>query len=83
VELPDSLTYIDGAQVACGFGTVYEALEKIGVSGDDAVLVVGPGPDALAQLRELSGGQRFEKAVDCSAHPDGRALAIRATRQWG
>lgn len=127
VALPDSLTYIDGAQVACGFGTVYEALEKIGVSGNDAVLVVGlgpvglatlmlakalgaqmtvgvetnpqrielakklkladhvvaPGPNALEELKKLSGGRGFEKAVDCSANPDGRALAIRATRQWG
>ena len=28
VLLPDSLTYSDGAQVACGFGTVYEGLER-------------------------------------------------------
>lgn len=48
VLLPDSLTYTDGAQVACGFGTVYEGLEKIGISGDDAVLVVGLGPVGLA-----------------------------------
>jgi len=36
--------------VACGFGTVYEGLEKIGISGDDAVLVVGLGPVGLAAL---------------------------------
>jgi threonine dehydrogenase-like Zn-dependent dehydrogenase len=48
VALPDELTYTDGAQVACGFGTVYEALEKISVSGDDAVVVVGLGPVGLA-----------------------------------
>ena len=28
IHLPDELTYKDGAQVACGFGTVYEALEN-------------------------------------------------------
>lgn len=50
VLLPDSLTYTDGAQVACGFGTVYEGLEKIGVSGDDRLLVVGLGPVGLATL---------------------------------
>ena len=48
VILPDSLSYTDGAQVACGFGTVYEGLEKIGVSGNDTVLVVGLGPVGLA-----------------------------------
>jgi len=50
VELPDELTYKDGAQVACGFGTVYEAIEKVGVSGNDAVLVTGLGPVGLATL---------------------------------
>lgn len=48
VALPDSLTYADGAQVACGFGTVYEGLEKIGISGNHTVLVVGLGPVGLA-----------------------------------
>lgn len=50
VQLPDELSYADGAQVACGFGTVYEAIEKVGVSGNDAVLVVGLGPVGLAAL---------------------------------
>lgn len=50
IALPDELSYIDGAQVACGFGTVYEALEKIGISGNDAVLVTGLGPVGLAAL---------------------------------
>jgi len=50
VLLPDSLTYTDGAQIACGFGTVYEGLEKIGICGNDAVLVTGLGPVGLAAL---------------------------------
>jgi len=50
VLLPDELTYTDGAQVACGFATVYEGLEKIGISGNDVVLVVGLGPVGLAAL---------------------------------
>src|SRR5690554_2826611 len=48
VMLPDELTYTDGAQVACGFGTVYEGLEKIGISGNDQVLITGLGPVGLA-----------------------------------
>lgn len=48
VTLPDELSYDDGAQVACGFGTVYEGLEKVGVSGNDAVLITGLGPVGLA-----------------------------------
>ncbi len=50
VLLPDELTYTDGAQIACGFGTVYEGLEKIGISGNDSVLVTGLGPVGLATL---------------------------------
>lgn len=48
VALPDSLSYSDGAQIACGFGTVYEGLDKIGINGNDAVLIVGLGPVGLA-----------------------------------
>ena len=61
VLLPDSLTYTDGAQIACGFGTCYEALEKIGVSGNDAVLVVGLGPVGLAtlMLAKAMGAQKL------------------------
>ncbi len=127
IALPDVLTYADGAQVACGFGTVYEGLEKIGISGDDDVLITGLGPvglaagalcrklganriigidisperrelaiglglcdtvlaaggDNVAEVRELTGGQGVEKAVDCSANAEARAVAVRATRKWG
>lgn len=127
VALPDSLTYTDGAQVACGFGTTYEGLEKIGICGNDAVLVVGLGPvglatamlakamgaekvigvdtvqsrldiamekglcdavfisdkDAEAKIREITGGNGVERAIDCSGNTYGRQLAIRATRKWG
>lgn len=127
VALPDTLTYTDGAQVACGFGTVYEAISKVGVSGEDAVLVTGLGPVGLAalmlcramgaslligtdavperrelavrlgladhvldatpeavdQIRAVTGGAGCEVALDCSAHPSGRLTAIQATRKWG
>jgi threonine dehydrogenase-like Zn-dependent dehydrogenase len=48
ITLPDELSYADGAQVACGFGTVYEGLQKIGVCGDHDVLITGLGPVGLA-----------------------------------
>lgn len=127
VLLPDELTYVDGAQIACGFGTVYEGLEKIGISGNDAILVVGLGPVGLASLmlakalganlligidtveerlslakdlglvdhamlagpnnvadiRALTGGNGVERAVDASGSDKGRLTAIQATRKWG
>src|SRR5580692_7279811 len=48
IELPDELSFADGAQVACGFGTVYEGLTKIGIDGNHAVLITGLGPVGLA-----------------------------------
>ncbi len=127
IALPSELSYADGAQVACGFGTVYEGLEKMGVNGDHAVLITGLGPVGLAaaalsrklgankilgidlvpermkialdlglcdavlpsgpgnveEVRKLTGGCGAERTVDCSAHPEARATAIRATRKWG
>ena len=61
IHLPDELTYADGAQVACGFGTVYEGLQKIGISGNDAVLITGLGPVGLATaaLCRKLGAQRI------------------------
>ena len=128
VALPDELSYVDGALVACGFGTVYEALNRVGVSGEDRVLLTGMGPvgmaagliakkmgatqvigadisqerldfslacgaidhavradapDALAQIKALTGDLGCEVSVDCSGSPQGRLLALQGTRRWG
>lgn len=48
IALPGGLSYADGAQVACGFGTVYEAIEKIQLNGNHCVLITGLGPVGLA-----------------------------------
>ncbi len=48
VALPDELSFLDGACVACGFGTAYEAVCRAAVSGRDAVLVTGMGPVGMA-----------------------------------
>lgn len=45
--------------------------------------VLASGPDNVSQVRELTGGNGVERAVDCSANADARATAIRATRKWG
>ncbi len=76
ILLPDSLTYLDGAQVACGFGTVYEALEKIGVSGNDAVLITGLGPVGLAAgalCRKLGAA----KIIGIDISPERQEIAKR------
>lgn len=68
VLLPDELSFLDGAQVACGFGTTYEALEKIGMSGNDALLVVGLGPVGLATL-QLAKAMGANKLIGVELSP--------------
>ena len=48
ILLPDSLSYIDGALVSCGFGTAYEGLLRMQLSGQDSLLITGLGPVGLA-----------------------------------
>lgn len=48
LPLPQPLSYIDGALVSCGFGTAYEALLRLDVSGRDSLFVTGLGPVGLA-----------------------------------
>ncbi len=48
IRLPANLTYVDGALIACGFGTAWEALTRIRVDGRDRLLVTGLGPVGLA-----------------------------------
>ena len=48
IVLPQNLTPIDGAFLACGFGTAWECLTRMGVCGRDRLLVTGLGPVGLA-----------------------------------
>jgi threonine dehydrogenase-like Zn-dependent dehydrogenase len=127
LPLPDELSFVDGACVACGFGTAYEALLRLGVSGRDRLFVAGLGPvglavamlgralgatsvvgvdisterialaralglvddafvpdgGALERLMDGTHGRGFEATVDCSGSPQGRLLALEATRERG
>jgi threonine dehydrogenase-like Zn-dependent dehydrogenase len=48
LPLADELSFVDGALIACGFGTAYEALLRLALSGRDRLLVCGLGPVGLA-----------------------------------
>ncbi len=47
ILLPENLSYVDGALCACGFGTCYEALTRVGLGGTDRLLITGLGPVGL------------------------------------
>ena len=48
ILLPDPLSHVDGALVSCGFGTAYEGLLRLQLSGQDRLLITGLGPVGLA-----------------------------------
>ena len=76
LTLPDELSFLDGACVACGFGTAYEALCRVEVSGRDRVLITGLGPVGLATglLAQRLGAT---EVVGTDPSEDRRTLALR------
>ncbi len=78
VALPDELSYVDGALIACGFGTAYEATVRAQVSGGDVVLVTGLGPVGLASLM-LARALGAPKVVGVDIEPS----RIELARQLG
>lgn len=75
VALPNELSYLDGAMVACGLGTAYAACLRAAVSGRDRVLITGLGPVGLAaaMLCKAMGA----RVVGTDIEPARRALAER------
>jgi threonine dehydrogenase-like Zn-dependent dehydrogenase len=66
VELPDELSFAEGAAISCGTGTAYAALKRLDVSGRDTLAIFGQGPVGLAatQLAKAMGARVL--AVDFS-----------------
>jgi threonine dehydrogenase-like Zn-dependent dehydrogenase len=75
VPLPDALSFVDGACVACGFGTAYEALCRADVSGRDAVLIIGVGPVGLA-AGVLAGRMGAPLRIGVDVEPQRLELAL-------
>jgi threonine dehydrogenase-like Zn-dependent dehydrogenase len=75
VSLPDELSYADGAQVACGFGTAYEALVRLAVSGLDTILVTGLGPVGLGALM-LAKAMGSVRLIGVDVNQERCALAL-------
>ena len=57
VALPDEISFSAGAAIACGTGTAYFALKRMGVTGRDAIAVFGQGPVGISatQLAAAQG----------------------------
>jgi threonine dehydrogenase-like Zn-dependent dehydrogenase len=48
VELPEELSFAEGAAVACGTGTAFGALRRMRLAGGDTLAVFGQGPVGLS-----------------------------------
>jgi threonine dehydrogenase-like Zn-dependent dehydrogenase len=48
VELPEELSFAEGAAVACGTGTAFSALKRMSLNGGDTLAVFGQGPVGLS-----------------------------------
>ncbi|HYX63791.1 MAG TPA: zinc-binding dehydrogenase [Burkholderiales bacterium] len=126
VELPEELSFAEGAAVACGTGTAFAALKRMRLCGADTLAVFGQGPvglsatvlgvamgarviavetspermklarefgaaavldaakeDAVAAIREITGGAGVDLAIECSSAPSARRAAVRCVRTWG
>ncbi len=79
LPLPEPLSLVDGACVACGFGTAYEALLRAQVSRRDDVVVTGLGPvgQAVGLLARALGARTVVGADVVGARRE-RALALGA-----
>ena len=75
LPLPAELSYVDGALVSCGFGTAYEGLLRLRVSGVDDLLVTGLGPVGLAAAM-LGRAMGATRVIGTDVSPERRALAL-------
>jgi D-arabinose 1-dehydrogenase-like Zn-dependent alcohol dehydrogenase len=48
VEMPEELSFAEGAAVACGTGTAFGALKRMNMNGGDTLAVFGQGPVGLS-----------------------------------
>lgn len=75
IPLLPPLDAVDGALIACGFGTAYEGLDRARIRGGEDLLVVGLGPVGLAasMIGRLLGARRV---VGIEARPERSAFAL-------
>jgi threonine dehydrogenase-like Zn-dependent dehydrogenase len=73
VTLPDALSFVTGAAIACGTGTAWGALKRINLQGGETIAIFGQGPVGLSATQfAVAMGARVI-AVDIA--PERRKLA--------
>ena len=75
VRMPDELGFPEGAAIACGTGTAYQALKRLAVSGLDTLAVFGQGPVGLSAT--FFGSVMGARVIAIDPVPERRALAVK------
>jgi len=75
VIIPNELSFVDGACCACGVGTAFQSLTRVGLSGRDIAVIVGLGPVGLGAVLLAKGMGATVIGVDLV--PERVALARR------
>jgi threonine dehydrogenase-like Zn-dependent dehydrogenase len=96
VPLPDELSFATGAAIACGTGTAWGALHRLGLQGDHTIAIFGQGPVGLSatQLAAAMGArvialdvspERLQRAAefgaDLTIDPSEAGDVVRAIRE--
>jgi threonine dehydrogenase-like Zn-dependent dehydrogenase len=73
VELPEELSFAEGAAVACGTGTAFAALKRMKLAGGDTLAVFGQGPVGLSAT--LLGAAMGARVIAVEINAERLALA--------
>ena len=75
VPLPDELSFVEGAAVACGTGTAYGALRRMHLAGGPTLAVFGQGPVGLSAT--LLGATMGARVIAVETNAERLALATQ------
>ena len=75
VALPDGMSFLEGAACACGTGTAFHAVKRLGISGADTLAVFGQGPVGLSAT--LFGARMGARVLAVDVVPERLELARR------
>src|SRR3954467_525660 len=73
VELPEELSFAEGAAVACGTGTAYGAIKRMNMNGGDTLVVFGQGPVGLSAT--VIGAAMGARVIAVETSPERMKLA--------
>ncbi len=74
LPLADDLSYSHGSMACCGLGPTFGAMQRLGVSAFDTVLITGMGPVGLGGV--INGVYRGARVIAVEQHPYRRQLAL-------